>query len=168
MSVNIKNIFVKTVEPKSKNVEEFLVERYEGLVSKSNLLNSVGRWIYVSILFIGLIFPFSYRSSDISIFYFLIPFFIAFGAYTASTLGLMSEQIKIEEKISNLEKEIIKIQLEKEFQHDEELKSRFEDFYIRFNILTQRKIREPIYLISIEFFIYFLIYWTFSAIIKSI
>lgn len=167
MSVRVKNISAKHSKPDSGNVEEFLVERYESLISKFNLFESIGRWIYIGILFTGIILVFNYRNNEIPIFYFFVPCFIAIIAFFILNVGIMSRQFKLQKKIFHLEQEIIKVQMEKEFQNDENLKDKFEDFYIRFFPL-RRKIQDSSVLIFIEVGIYSLLYFITVITIKGI
>ena len=157
MSVRVKNIPAQIKKPDSSNVEEFLVERYESLALKTNLLESISRWVYVSILFLGFIFTFIYKNAQISEFYFFIPHLIASITYSVVLLGTRSNRFNLQEKISNLEREIIKVQMEKDFRNDERLRSKFEDFYIRFYLL-RRKSHYSSNLIMAEVIIYSVLY----------
>ena len=171
MSVRVKNISARIKETDSANVEELLVERYEGLILRSNLISSISRWVYVSILFVGIIFVFDFRKYETLDFYWdvypAIPHLIASIAFAVIWISTRSNHFNLQEKISNLEREIIKVQMEKDFRDDERLKNKFEDFYIKFYLL-RRKSQYSTNLILAEFIIYSLLYLITVTAIKGI
>lgn len=164
MSVNTKNISVKLNSSESKDVEEFLVERYESLTFKLDLLNSVGKWTYASVLLVGAVIFSTNKNLDIKPQYFFIYFTLAFLVYEMLIVTTMSRRYGLEEKISKLKRQIIKIQMEKEFQHDEFLMNKFESFYITYNFLTRGKEGFFKRVFSMEVVIYSLFFWIFVII----
>ena len=139
MSVNIKDIPAKIKEPNSTNAEEYLVEKYDSLILKASLLNSLSKWIYFALLFVGVIFYFSYRGVEYPKYYLLIPVILGNIIYTVLSVSLRSKESGLEKRISDLEKEIVRMKLKKQFPLDETLKNRIENFYIQLNAITYRR-----------------------------
>ncbi len=138
MSVNVKDIPIK--DSNSISVEELLVEKYKSLNFKMFLLNSAGRWVGIGFLFLGILLTVIYKD----LFYpkallSVLMGIVAAVAYGSIHLFSVSKAITLGEKISNLEREIVKLELEKRFQYDDYLKDKAEDFYIKLIALTRDK-----------------------------
>ena len=115
MSVRVKNISAQIKKSDSTNVEEFLVERYESLIFKESLLTSLSKWVFIVILLAGAVFNLIYGSGEYSKYYLLIPVFVANITYCITFWGLRARESGLENKITDLQREIVKVKLKKEF-----------------------------------------------------